>query len=151
MSIMFQDIEPVLAVSYYEYAQSLANESSFDSAIVYYKYSDIIAGAVGFTNFSAGASSSSRYVGIPEKSTPTWRREVFNCIEYFIFFTVVGGIGGLGLGLIIGSISSKKQKEELYKRWVPRSINDYNKKQKDQHLSEGQIPRSIKDYYKKAK
>ena len=143
-------IEPVLAVSYYEYATSLVNESSFDIALVYYKYSGIIAGALCFTNFSAGASSS-RYVGIPEAKTPTWRCGVFNYAEYFIFFALVGGVGGLGLGLIIGSIFSKKQKEEFYKKWVPKSIDDYRRRPRHPYFSQKDMPRSIKDYYKKNK
>jgi uncharacterized protein len=122
-------IEPVLAVSYYEFAQSLVNESSFDSALVYYKYSGIIAGAIGFTNFSAGISSS-RYVGIPEISHPIWRCDLFRYSEYLVIMAIVGGIFGLGLGLIIGSLLSKRRKEEFYKKWMPRSIYDYYKKHK---------------------
>jgi len=122
-------IEPVLAVSYYEYATSLANESKFDSALVYYKYSDIIAGAISFTNFSAGTSSS-RYVGIPEMITPVWGRDLFRYSEYLIYMAILGGVAGLGLGLIIGSLFLKRRKEEFYERWIPRSINDYYKKHK---------------------
>ena len=120
-------IEPVLAVSYYEYAQSLANESALDSAIVYYKYSDIIAGISGFTSICKDQSS--RYVGIPERSSPaTWRYKMFD-YEYLLFFFIFGGISGLGLGLIIGSILSRKDKEKhYYEHWTPRSIEDYYKK-----------------------
>lgn len=122
-------IEPVLAVSYYEFAQSLVNESSFDSALVYYKYSGIIAGAIGFTNFSVGVSSS-RYVGIPEMSRPIWRCDLFRYSEYLVIMAILGGIFGLGLGLITGGLLSKRRKEEFYKKWMPRSIDDYYKKHK---------------------
>lgn len=121
-------IEPVLAVSYYEYAESLANESSFDSAIVYYKDSGIIAGAIDFTNFSKGATSS-RYVGVPEIKVNAREYGIFRYSEYLIFMTVIGGFAGLGLGLIIGSILSRSRKEE-YGHWAPRSIEDYYKKNK---------------------
>ncbi|UCD13175.1 MAG: hypothetical protein JSW60_06345 [Thermoplasmatales archaeon] len=141
-------IEPVLAVSYYEYAQSLVDDSSFDSAIVYYKYSDLIAGTLGFT--TTGGGHSSRYTGIPEITTSIWERGISRYSNYFILFTIIGGIGGLGLGILIGGMSSKKR-ETHYDYKLQRSIKDYYKKQKDQYFSENQIPRSIKDYYKKNK
>ncbi len=121
-------IEPVLAVSYYEYAESLANESNLDSAIVYYKDSGLIAGAIDFTNFSRG-STSSRYVGIPEINAPAEENNLFRYSDYLIFMAVIGGFAGLGLGLIIGSILSRREKEE-YGHWAPRSIQDYYKKNK---------------------
>ena len=121
-------IEPVLAVSYYEYAESLVNESSLDSAIVYYKDSGIIAGAIDFTNFSKGATSS-RYVGVPELKVSTRWYDIFGYSDYLIFMAVIGGFAGLGLGLIIGSLLSRREKEE-YGHWTPRSIQDYRKKNK---------------------
>ena len=124
-----QGIEPVLAVSYYEYAQTLKNESSLDSALVYYKYSDLIAGALTFT--TAPNSRSSRYVGIPEIKTPTPQHILLIYPTYLtILLIILGGIAGLGLGLIICGISSKhKEKKYFYKKWMPRSIHDYYKKQ----------------------
>ncbi len=143
-----QGIEPILAVSYYEYAQSLAEVSSYDSAIVYYKYSDLIAGTLGFT--STCKIQSSRYVGIPEIDKSIFEPAIFRYSNYFIIFTIIGGIGGLGLGILIGSASSKKS--EIKKEYRhPRNIDDYYKKQKTQYFSKSQIPRSIRDYYKKNK
>jgi len=135
-----QGIEPVLAVSYYEYAESLANESSFDNALVYYKYSGMIAGALSFTNMSTGTSSS-RYVGIPEHGSPNLGID-FNtaAIAVAIF---IGGIGGLGLGLILGSRLSKK-KESSYD-------DQETRKYKNPYFSKEEMPRSIKDYNKKNK
>jgi len=124
-------IEPVLAVSYYEYAESLVNESSFNSAIVYYKYSGIIAGSLDLTNFST-SSHSSRFIGIPKIQTPNWGDGFFKYFEYQLIMLILGGIAGLGIGLIIGSFSTKKTKKEKYSydNWVPRSIEDYYKKHK---------------------
>jgi len=116
-------IEPVLAVSYYEYAESLANESSYDNAIVYYKLSDIIAGALGFT--STSCVQSSRYVGIPERQVSDWSFS-FGNMFYFILFLLIGGLGGLGLGLIIGSIAAGKEQDKN-NEWSPRNIDDYYK------------------------
>lgn len=124
-------IEPVLAVSYYEYGQSLANESSLETAIVYYKYADFIAGALRFT--APYGTESSRYVGVPETNpVVTWSYGPTRYLGLFILFTLIGGIAGLGFGILIaGLINPKKPKEQLLaKDTVPRSIEDYYKKQK---------------------
>ncbi|MFW6121879.1 MAG: S16 family serine protease [Petrotogales bacterium] len=142
-------IEPILAVSYYEYAQSLADDSSFDSAIVYYKYSDLIAGALGFTSACGGHSS--RYIGIPEVSIYYWEHSIIRYSDYFILFAIIGGIGGVGVGILIARMSSKKRVDKRAPPKMQRNINNYYKKQKNQYFSEKEIPRSIKDYYKKNK
>jgi len=124
-------IEPVLAVSYYEYGQSLANESSLDTAIVYYKDADLIAGALRFT--TPYGVKSSRYVGIPEhQAVLSFGINPSSYIGFFIFFAFIGGIGGLGIGLLIsGLFHSPKQKEQSFSgSSVPRSIEDYYKKNK---------------------
>ena len=141
-------VEPVLAVSYYEYAESLVNESSENSAIVYYKYSDIIAGALGFTSTCSGQSS--RYIGVPPKiSISPWDRGLGKYFEYYIFFVIVGGIGGVGIGILIGVASIKKQAPKTKpKKYKQKSIDDYYRKQ-TRYFSEDEIPKSIKDYYNK--
>lgn len=122
-------IEPVLAVSYYEYAQSLVNESSLDTAIVYYKDSDLIAGALQFT--SPYGVRSSRYVGIPESTSIPWTAGTSRYLWYFIFFAVIGGIGGIGLGLFIGAFFTRKRHEvTINETTTPQSINDYYIKKK---------------------
>ncbi len=126
-----QGIEPVLAVSYYEYGQSLANESSLDTAVVYYKDADLIAGALRFT--TPYGVQSSRYVGIPDiNPILSWNYGPYRYIGFFILFALIGGIGGLGLGLLIaGLFGQKKPKEQFFsKDSTPRSIEDYYKKQK---------------------
>ncbi|MCK4347680.1 MAG: hypothetical protein KAW47_03600 [Thermoplasmatales archaeon] len=139
-------IEPILAVSYYEYAQSLVEDSA-DIAMFYYKYSALIPGILTFTG--TYGDQSSRYVGIPESNFSVWSHGIMKYKEFFILFAVIGGIGGIGLGILIGSIQSKKEKEKIYKTWAPKSTLDYYN-QKNQHFSEGQMPRSIEDYYKKS-
>ncbi len=124
-------IEPVLAVSYYEYGQSLANESSLDAAIVYYKYADLISGALRFT--TPYGVQSSRYVGVPDKNPViSWYYGPMRYMGFFILFAVIGGIAGLGFGILLaGLFGPKKQKEPFFpKDTIPRSIEDYNKKQK---------------------
>ena len=124
-------IEPVLAVSYYEYGQSLANESSLDTAIVYYKDADLIAGALRFT--TPYGEQSSRYIGVPEENSVTsWNYGPYRYLGFFILFALIGGIAGLGLGLLIAELfSKKKQKEHFFSETsTPQSIEDYYKKQK---------------------
>jgi uncharacterized protein len=120
-------IEPLLAVSYYELAQVFTNESNYDNALVYYKYSGIIAGALGFTNFSSYSASKSRYVGIPEvKIEGIWW---FNHLEFFFYLSLIGVVTALGAGILIGVFYRKRKKDEYYD-WKPRSIEDYYKKHK---------------------
>ena len=144
-------IEPVLAVSYYEFAQSLVNESALDSAIVYYKYSDIIAGSLGFTSMSG--SQSSRFVGIPESEISFWSRGIFRYIDYFAFFVIVGVMGGLGLGILVGLASQTRRhkKKSVQQTLEQKSIDDYYQRQKTEYFAKDEIPRSIQDYYKKMK
>ena len=125
-----QGIEPVLAVSYYEYGQSLANESSLDTAIVYYRDADMIAGALRFT--SPYGTQSSRYLGVTE--VPPVTPMLYGLSRYaglFLLFAFIGGLGGLGLGLLIANLSSPKQKQPVFSEpSLPRSIQDYYKKNK---------------------
>jgi len=144
-----QGIEPVIAVSYYEYAESLANDSDFDSALLYYKYSGLIAGALGIANVTIGTSSS-RYVGIPEIRGPKTYWLLEN-IEIVISIAILGVIAGLGLGLIISGLASSKEKKKITEKWKPKHIKDYNKRPRHPYFSEKEMPRSIKDYYKKNK
>ena len=137
-----QGIEPVLAVSYYEYAESLANETEFDSALLYYKYSGMIAGVLSFSNSTLGTASSG-YVGLPTilRISEDW------------FFTIVtvaalALVLGLGVGLIIGGAFLKdgeKKKPEF------KQISHYEKPPRHPYFSKEEMPRSIKDYYKKNK
>ncbi len=124
-------IEPVLAVSYYEYAESLMNNSQPSSAIVYYKYSDFIAGAINFANFSTGVTSS-RYVGVPEVNT---ENRMFDYMfgrysDYLIMVLIVGIAFGLGIGLLVCGILHRNRKDEFDEKWAPRSITEYYKKNK---------------------
>jgi uncharacterized protein len=124
-------IEPVLAVSYYEYGQSLANESAPDTAIVYYKDADLIAGALRFT--TPYGEQSSRYVGVPEiQQHSSWNYGPYRYLGFFILFALIGGIAGVGFGLLLaGLFNQPKQKEQLFvKDSMPRSIEDYYKKNK---------------------
>jgi uncharacterized protein len=127
-----EGIEPVLAVSYYEYGQSLVNESSPETAVVYYKYADLIAGALLYTG--SYNSGSSRYIGIPDITTPTYSIQTIRYFSYFIVFAIIGLIGGIGLGILISSGMSQKKKEKTsystYDGQIPRSIEDYFRKQK---------------------
>jgi len=144
-----QGIEPVLAVSYYEYAESLANESVHERALLYYKYSGMIAGVLSFTNISTG-SASSRYVGIPENRGPYSLNWLLENIESILALISLGVVAGIGIGFILGNITLRKNKEESPKISSSNSIDDYDIS-KNQYFSEREMPRSIRDYYKKNK
>ena len=144
-----QGVEPVLAVSYYEYAESLRNESNNDAALIYYKYSGMIAGVLGFTNVSIG-SGSSKYVGIPDF------KSFFNICDFGLLFLIgfflLGGAAGLGLGLIIGGLF----KDNKPKRPKKRSTGDYSQDYKlgfrdSYRYPNEELPQSIRDFYKKNK
>jgi uncharacterized protein len=141
-------IEPVLAVSYFEYGESLFNESEFDSALLYYKYSGMIAGVLSFTNVTSGTASS-KYVGVPELKEPLPINWLINNFEVIIMIAILSAIAGLGLGLIISGITlnrqeKKKEDEIKYKE-------DFRKRPTHPYFSKEDMPRSIIDYYKKNK
>ena len=145
-----QGIEPVLAVSYYEYAESLANESVYESALLYYKYSGMIAGVLSFTNVSTG-STSSKYVGIPENRGPYSFNWLIENIESILALIALGAIAGIGIGFVIGNMTSSKDKKESQKMITKKNIEDFKKNPENNYFSEKEVPRSIKDYYKKNK
>jgi len=143
-----QGIESILAVSYYEFAESLSEESSYDSALLYYKYSGMISGALGFTNISCG-SSSSKYVGIPDYNPPE-KNNGFNILNIgtFATFLFLSAVAGFGLGLVcVGLFSKEDDKKEK------TAVVSYNKKTSSNRYNypNNQTPRSIKDYYRKNK
>jgi len=145
-----QGIEPVLAVSYYEYAESLANESVYESALLYYKYSGMIAGVLSFTDISTG-STSSKYVGIPENRGPYSFNWLIENIESILALIALVLIAGIGIGFVIGNLTSSKDKKESQKMITKQNIEDFKKNSENNYFSEKEMPRSIKDYYKKNK
>ena len=138
-------IEPLLAVSYYEYAQSLLQES-VQNAMFYYKYSDLIPGVLTFTG-SCG-SQSSRYIGIPENSYSVWEQGVFKYKEYFFLFAAVGALGGLGLGMMLGGLFSKRSKEDRPSRSSMKT-SPVQKTPNQNYFPHEQLPRSIHEYYQR--
>lgn len=143
-----QGIEPILAVSYYEYAQSLGNKSDYDSALFYYKYSGMIAGALSFTNISQDTASS-RYIG----ETDSNPRNILIKKDYDyriqIILTLLGVVAGIGIGLIISGVNSEGKENKKHLKIKVRSLND--DPQKNQYFNKDEMPRSINDYYKKNK
>ncbi|MEF8847992.1 MAG: S16 family serine protease [Candidatus Thermoplasmatota archaeon] len=143
-----QGIEPVMAVSYYELAETYANETDYESALLYYKLSEMIAGALSYTNTSCDTSTS-RYVGLPKTQNNFWRI-FFNYSDIMLFAAAaifIGTIGGLGIGWGLGKRSIRKERERLKEKWAPRSIEKYQKN-KGKYQDE-KNPESIEDYYKK--
>lgn len=142
-------IEPVLAVSYYEYAQSLENESSIDAAIFYYKYSGLIPGVLTVT--STCGSQSSRYLGIPNLNVNPFIDSIIRYSQYFLFFAAIGGILGLLIGIVIGSLFSKgRKKKSIEKNTTPKELSEYYQDniQNRNFYGNDDIPKSINDYFR---
>jgi len=142
-----QGIEPVLAVSYYEFAQSLANDSEYDSALLYFRYGGMIAGALGLTDSISGTSS--RYVGVPEILKTSNLKWLLENIGVIIAIAILFGISGVGIGMIISSIIINKKGKN--RKESEKIIHNYKDIPNYPHFSNEDIPRSIKDYYKKQK
>lgn len=138
-------IEPVLAVSYYEYAQSLQNESSQDTAIVYYKYADLIAGALQYT--TPLATTSSRYLGIPDIH-PTPLTLLTPTPQLFLIAALIGTLAGLGIGLLLGILLAKPKHTPPP---APPHPPQPTQQPPDTPPTTDTLPRSINDYYTKNK
>ncbi len=147
-----QGIEPILAVSYYEFAESLNYEESYSSALIYYKYSGMISGALSFINVSAG-STSSKYIGIPEYNLPEINGAGFNLFNMgaFIIFVLLSIALGFGLGLIVAGLFPKDSEKQVKKEG--RTKLPYNRQisKNTYNYPHGNAPRSIRDYYRKNK
>jgi uncharacterized protein len=143
-----QGIEPVLAVSYYEYAESLRNESNNDAALIYYKYSGMVAGVLGFTNVSTGTTTS-KYIGIPEFKSPDSLYSISFILIIALF--LLGGTAGLGLGLIIGGLLKTDKKHPPRKQGPDFKKGHETGHGFRYHYPNEETPKSIRDFYKKNK
>ena len=102
-----QGIEPILSVSYFELAESLENESSYENAIFQYKYSNLIAGVVRLSSISG--TRSSRYIGIPESGSNTSETDFLKkSNESLVLNISIGCFIGIFIGFIICSIIRKR-------------------------------------------
>ena len=84
------NIKPVLPVCYYEYADSLLDEEDLTTALFYYRFSGMIAGALSFTNVSKG-SISSRYEGIPKINSTKQITDIFSQVSIIVIVFILGG------------------------------------------------------------
>ena len=101
-------IEPVLAVSYYEFAETLENESIIDS-IVYYRYAQMIAGALRFALFPV-EKKESRFEGIPPiNPISSFLPNIEEILSYTIWAIVYLGIILLVIIIVASAISSRRR------------------------------------------
>ena len=121
-------IEPILAVSYFEFAQTLENGSTTD-AIVYYRYAQMIAGALHFM-VSPPVQKQSRFEGIPPINPP--QHNSFVASLPFDLKWVYAAATLLVVMLIVGAavIAREKRfkKEFPPEMWMPRSMEEYYRK-----------------------
>ncbi len=140
-------VKPVLPVCYYEYADSLLDEEDLTTALFYYRFSGMIAGALSFTNVSKGTTSS-RYEGIPKINSPKYIIDIFSQFGIIVIIFILGGIGGLGLGLLIATLlNDKSSKNDVKSKKEKSSYESY----RGYSYPNNEVPRSIKDYYRKNK
>lgn len=148
-------IEPVLAVSYYEFAESLVT-NNVQTALFYYKYSDLL---TGILTVSSGCEreQGSRYVGIPEQTSSLWGNTFFNYMDYFIIYAIIGFLGGIAIGVLIGLIALQKNESKKQKKqqptWTSQTIAHYQPPiiQHEEVTPFEPFPKNIHDYYKKTK
>lgn len=151
-------IEPLLAVSYYEYAESL-KEDSIQNALFYYKYSDLITGVL--TLSGTCGEQSSRYVGIPPVQSASWNFDINDINGFFVILLTFGVIGGAVVGFIIGYLATaqKKKKPSAVNQikdniYQPSNMYQRNLEDNSSQLHEYQfddLPHTINDFYKKQK
>jgi uncharacterized protein len=145
-------IEPILAVSYYEYAESLLNESSTNTAVFYFKYSDLIPGVLTLTGRCGNESS--RYYGVPEVDISIWpsflNLFIFNNLGYLFIFGLLIFLIGFSFGIVVDNLTSKKDIKFKGKKNKSKNnqISHIEKSEKD-YFTKHNMPRSIEDYYKR--
>jgi uncharacterized protein len=140
-------VKPVLPVCYYEYADSLLDEEDLTTALFYYRFSGMIAGALSFTNVSKGTTSS-RHEGIPKINSPKHIFDIFSQFDIIVLVFILGGIGGLGLGLLTATLlNDKPSKNDVKSKKEKSSYESYM----GYSYTNNEVPRSIKDYYRKNK
>ena len=140
-------VKPILPVCYYEYADSLLDEEDLTTALFYYRFSGMIAGALSFTNVSKGTTSS-RYEGIPKINSPKYIIDIFSQFGIILIVFILGGIGGLGIGLVTATLlNDKSPKNDVKAKKEKSSYESY----RDYSYQNNEVPKSIKDYYRKNK
>ena len=135
-------------MSYYEYGISLKNASEFESAMVYFRYSDMITGVLSLSNVCS-TSGSSRYVGIPDLPVGAGGAflELVEMISYVLVFGIFTGLVGLALGFVIGSLMKNPKKTPTQPPTPPTQISPQNQSI-NQHQQNQSTPKSLDDYFK---
>lgn len=153
-------VEPLLAVSYYEYAESL-KEDNVESALYYYKYSDLITGVLTLSGNCGDQTS--RYIGIPPVQTASWNFNLNDMSEFSIVILTFGIIGGIIVGFVIGFISTSSNTKGNATSTQSKNKSYYTNKghypylhYKESHIKNEQrsfenLPHTIHDFYKKQK
>jgi hypothetical protein len=148
-------IEPVLAVSYYEFATSLIDEN-VENALFYYKYSDFLTGVLTVSS-ACSVEQGSRYVGIPEQSNNLWSFTLSRYQDYFIIYSFVGFFGGLAIGILLAYNAilkiKEKKKEKQVVPWSPHSVTHYQQPiiHESEKKSFDSFPKNINDYFNESK
>jgi len=151
-------IEPLLAVSYYEYAESMI-EDNVENALFYYKYSDLITGVLTLSGDCGDRTS--RYIGIPPVQRASWNLNLENINGFFIIILTFGIIGGAVIGFVIGFVSPSGTRKKKEKQLPSHPITSYRQTDLSHNQSFDNkstnnyefesLPHTINDFYKKQK
>ncbi|RLF60238.1 MAG: hypothetical protein DRN27_00145 [Thermoplasmata archaeon] len=145
-------IEPILAVSYYEFAESLI-EDNVRNSLFYYKFSDLLTGVLTVSG-NSNTDIGSRYVGIPERNINIWQFTYSEYQKYFVLYAIIGIVIGILLGILIGLVIMKKGKQtdkgNQQPQWTPSRVTNYqhSMNNKQQYQTFQSLPTNINEYYK---
>ncbi len=104
-------IEPVLAVSYYEFAETLENESTIDS-LVYYRYAQMIAGALKFA-LVPSENRESIFEGVPPVNPiPSLFPDIEEIVSYTLWIIAYMLVILLVVVIITAIVSNKRKFKE---------------------------------------
>jgi len=118
-------IEPFMAVSYFEYAENLKKESIKD-AIVYYKYAQMIAGALQFM-VSPPSRKQSRFVGVPPHAPISGGRSIL--VDVNLLITVLGATMILLVIAVLIILRERRFRRDFPPElWIPKSVREYYRK-----------------------
>ena len=118
-------IEPFMAVSYFEYAENLKKESIKD-AIVYYRYAQMIAGALQFM-VSPPSRKQSRFVGVPPHAPVSGSRSIL--VDVNLLITVLGATMILLVIAVLIILRERRFRRDFPPElWIPKSMREYYRK-----------------------
>ena len=145
-------IEQILAVSYYEFAESLI-EDNVRNSLFYYKYSDLLTGILTVSG-NSNTDTGSRYVGVPVRNINIGQNTFIEYQKYFVLYAIIGIVIGILLGILMSLVIMKKGNQtDIVKQQpnlTPSRVTNYqhSMNNKQQYQTFQSLPTNINEYYK---